>query len=292
MTIKTSNLADKAMLASLSIHQWSAKKHDKKVSQEVATNHGSNVNMGRYNKSLIAKDALKEITKIAGAARNQFYELTLPWKDDGSRILTSAAYLKLQERIRENRQAFYEAKDRFIANYPSLIEDAKTSLNGLFNPEDYPSVSEIETKFRFAFHIDPLPIAGDFRVNLSNTDVALIQQQITSALNESVKSAMKDVWRRMQAVVGHMATSLQEYKVTASGKVENAFRDSLVGNIKDLLDIIPALNLTDDINVSEFAKDMEALVKYSANTLRDNDGTREEIARQASAIAAKMEAFV
>src|SRR5579859_6280593 len=72
-TITMSDLSNTAMLASLSIHQWSAKKYDKKVSQEVAANHGMrDSSLGRYNKSLIAKKALDKISKIAGAARTEF----------------------------------------------------------------------------------------------------------------------------------------------------------------------------------------------------------------------------
>jgi len=293
-----SSLNERAMLASLSIHQWSAKKFDKKVSKEVAQQHNASEDVGRYNKSLIAKSALEKIAKIAGAARTDFYELTLPWKDDGARILTSAGYLKLTERMRKHQAEFLPAVDEFISEYPDLKEQAKISLNGLYNEADYPSVSEIKTKFRFGFHVVPLPIAEDFRVKLSDVEARAIQQQITANLQESVKDAMQDVWRRMQSVVNHMATSLKEYKIVPSAntkqgfKVENGFRDSLVNNIRELLDIIPALNLTEDATVAQFAKDMQALTKYDANVLRDNDTTRENIAKQADDILKKMAAFV
>lgn len=280
------------MLASLSISQWSARKYDRKVSQEVADKHGmSDSQRGRYTKTLVAKKALDKITKIAGAARNEFYELSLPWRDDGSRILTSAAYFQLADKMRKRSAEIEDAEEEFLAEYPALVAQAEIDLNGLFLAADYPSISDIKTKFRFAFHVNPLPIADDFRVNLSDDETNLIKQQIETTLQESVKIAMQDVWLRMKDVVTKMAEKLKAYKVTNDG-VENPFRDSLVTNMRDLLSILPALNLTNDTEVTRFASQMQTLCQYEANQLRDNDGRRELVAQAAEDILSKMSQFV
>lgn len=62
-------LANKAMQVRLSISQWSARKYDRKVSSEVASKYNTDNDAGRYNKVLIAKDAIVKIQKIANAAR-------------------------------------------------------------------------------------------------------------------------------------------------------------------------------------------------------------------------------
>ena len=68
----------RAMLVELTIRQWTARKHDRKVSREVDQGHGAQ-NAGRFNKQLIAKDALEKIAKKAGAIREFHYAHTLPW---------------------------------------------------------------------------------------------------------------------------------------------------------------------------------------------------------------------
>src|SRR5260370_10566921 len=285
-------LQDTEMSASLNSAVWSAKKYDKKVSKEVADKHGmSDSSLGRYNKSLVAKKSLEKINKIATAARADFHKFSLPWDDNGTRILTSAGFFKLAEAMRKHNNDFLPAKDEVIENYPEMVEQAKTDSKGLFNPDDYPAKAEISNKFRYAWRVRPLPDAGDFRVKLSDTETALIQQQITADVQESVKHAMQDIWARMQDVIQAAANKLKAYKVTADG-VENPFRDSLIQNIKDLLEIIPALNLTEDPKVAQFASYMKQLVKYDANTLRDNDGTRMQIAKAADDILTKMQAYV
>lgn len=299
------NLQDKAMLASLSISQWSAKKHDKKISADVAKQHlVTDPKMGRYNKQLIAKAALDKIGNIAGAARADLYNLSLPWKDDGSRILTSKGYFKLAECMRKRSDEFLEAKADFVQEYPDYVKEAKAIWNGAFNPADYPSQSEISNKFRFAFHVFPLPAADDFRVKFSDEESQKIKDQIEQTMQQTVQDAMQSVWERMRKVVAHMATSLKEYHVTAGRdvqtrtgktrtvKIENNFHDTVVTNIEDLLDIIPALNLTDDPNVTRFASEMRKLCRYDGRTLKDTDHTRALIADQASDILKKMAAYV
>ena len=55
--VQQGSIASKAMLANLSIKLWAASKHDKTISAEVAVQHGSDEKMGRFNKSLLCKDA-------------------------------------------------------------------------------------------------------------------------------------------------------------------------------------------------------------------------------------------
>ena len=88
-SIMTTNnvLSTRAMLSGLTIRQWTARKLDKRVTAEVAATHGTDSHVGRYNKSLVAKESLAAIVAAANAARALHYARTLPWLDDGARIL-------------------------------------------------------------------------------------------------------------------------------------------------------------------------------------------------------------
>src|SRR5215475_7553907 len=83
-------LSSRAMLCSLSISQWSASKHDRQASEEIAAHHGAQPDVGRYNKLLIPREKLAEVRKIAGEARREHYFMTLPWDDSGFRVLPAA----------------------------------------------------------------------------------------------------------------------------------------------------------------------------------------------------------
>jgi hypothetical protein len=62
------SLTSRAMLCSLTISMWSARKHDKDASEEIAVRHGAQSDAGRYHKILLPKAALAEIQKIVSDA--------------------------------------------------------------------------------------------------------------------------------------------------------------------------------------------------------------------------------
>ena len=278
-------LQDKAMLVKLSISQWTAKKLDKKVTAEVARNYGTDEDRGRYNKVLIAKGELDKITKAVSAARAFHYANTLPWGDDGSRILPSANYLAYAQAMAKLRNDFDLAVETFVANYPDLVDQARRELNGLFRVEDYPSYSRIKAKFSFQVGIDPIPSAADFRVQLQDADVERIRQDIQTRAEAAQQDAVQDLWNRLHDVVSRMAERL--------GTPYAIFRDSLVGNVSELCDLLPRLNLTGDPQLETMRREVaDKLTKHDPQTLRDNQYARKDTAKAAEDILTAMAGYV
>ena len=95
-------ITEKAMLAAVHISIWTAVKHDRKVSRDVADQHGAHQGAGRYNKQLLrGADKLEELRTLAGQIRQYFYKITLPWSDEGFRLLPANFYFDLMARMRE-----------------------------------------------------------------------------------------------------------------------------------------------------------------------------------------------
>ena len=85
-------ITEKAMLAAVHISIWTAVKHDRKVSRDVADQHGAHQGAGRYDKQLLrGADKLDELRTLAGQIRQYFYKITLPWSDEGFRLLPVSA---------------------------------------------------------------------------------------------------------------------------------------------------------------------------------------------------------
>jgi len=80
------SLSSRAMLCSLSMSMWSARKHDPDASEEIAVRHGAQSDLGRYHKLLLPKQALAEIQKIVSRAdrsRHAGRQRTLLGERDG-----------------------------------------------------------------------------------------------------------------------------------------------------------------------------------------------------------------
>jgi hypothetical protein len=273
------------MLARLTITQFTGNKQDKAATDSVKEKFQTGQDAGRYNKTLIAKAAIKAVSSAANGARIFHYAQTLPWKDDGARILPAANFLQYSEGMRQKKATFQAAVQKFVASYPDLIEEAKTRLAGLFNVNEYPDVNSISDKYSFDMQIDPLPMAADFRVDLNSAEVDAIRKQIEARTDQATKAATLDLWKRLNTAVESMSERLNDPKAI--------FHDTLVTNIEEVTEIIPRLNLADDAALDRMAKDAKAkLTAKTPKQLRENINDRKETAKAADDLLATMAAYM
>lgn len=285
------DLTEKAMLVALNISQWTARKYDRRVSEEVASDYGTTTEAGRYNKVLIAKGALKSINQIVGAARSHHYTNTLPWRDDGYRMLPTGNYWQYCEDQRAFRDQFDRAVNEFVASYPGYINAARDTLQGLFDQLDYPLPDDIGRRFRFETVVMPMPDSADFRVSLARDEVAQIRDEIERRTAEAAEAAIGDLWQRIHDTVRHMAARLRMYRVTDDG-VEHPFRDSMVTNLRALVDLLPRLNFTGDSRLAAMCQRLnDELCPHEPDDLREDEGLRSDTAKAAERILADMAGY-
>ena len=281
------SLATKAMLVDLSIRAWNARKFDKKITKEVAQRHGTTEKAGRYNKNLLPEkaDSYEAIWAAAGSARIEHYEQTLPWANDGARILPAANYMAYMDKSRAKRRAFEEAVATFLPEYPTLQERAKGILNGMYNPEDWPTPAIMAGRFEFSVKVFPLPSAEDFRVSLQADDVGTIRKQIERDVSESVTAAVGDLWQRLYKAVVHFREQV---------KGDGVVREAMLTNLRELCEILPRLNLSGDPRLDEMQKKIaDSLGGYGAEDLKRNKKrTRKQAAAEADKIVADLAAFM
>ena len=278
------SLTEKTMLIYLNIGAWTARKYDQRVSKEIEDKYNSE-DAGRYNKLLIARDSIQNIQRIVSEARNFHYDNTLPWLDNGGRLLPAANYFDYVNSIRKFKDQYEMEVENFIKAYPALKDEAQHRLNNMFNEEDYPDLGTLRTKYSFSTQVSPVPVADDFRVNLNDDEIESIKASIEKQVQESTKSAMHDLWTRLFGVVQHMAERLS--------KEDNKFKNSLVNNINELCDLLPKLNITNNPELTKSVQEIESkLTAYDPQTLREDKTARNETAVEAQKILNKMRHYL
>lgn len=292
-------LSARAMLASVSIKIWSAKKTDKRVSKEIHDTKNARNDAGRYNKSLIASGALEKLQGIAGATRAEHYRLTSPWVDAGPRILSSMLFIDWANKIRELNDQFDEAKPEFLANYGDYVRQARQprpeGLGDLFNEADYPSLDRVARMFDFSSRVLPMPTASDFRVDLSEAQSSEIRRSIEESTAEALAGVTRDAWKRIADVCGAMVDRLNAYQpATKKGeRTAGVFRDSLTTNIRDLVAILPAFNIGGSPDLDAITRRLEKeLCAHEAEELRDNETLRASVASAAESILSDVNDFL
>lgn len=281
----TNNLSNKAMLVRLAVSQWSVRKYDRSVSAKVARDYNTTIDSGRYTKVLLAETAIQKVRRIANDVRSFHYKNTLPWYDWGPRLLPAANYLEYTQKMQAYKTEFEKAADDFCQNYPTYVAEAGQRLNGLFNQADYPPPGSIRKYYRLDISVDPLPDKEDFRVSLSSSEVTAIKKDIEARTREAQEAAMKELWTRLHDAVKNMVERLSDEKAI--------FRNSLVGNIAELVELLPKLNVTEDPDLETMRRAVEKqLCGYKPDQLRTNSRKRRKAAKAAKSILDNMSGYM
>jgi hypothetical protein len=269
------SIASSAMLVELSISTWTARKLDKRVSAEVDVAKGTKTHAGNYNKNLLAgTGVLENITKYASNARAWHLKQTLPWSDSGLRLLPMTNFLAYKEQLNHLDSNYTALVNKFLIAYPELVSAAAFQLGSLFNRDEYPEPHKIVNKFKFSFNFLPVPMAGDFRIDINEEAKNEIIASCSKLYEERLNNAMRDAWTRLHTCLTHLSERL----APTGGGERKIFRDTLVENTKELIELLGHFNLTHDPKLSQATQDLkQALGAHTADTLRDMEFAREAV---------------
>ena len=271
------SIASSAMLVELNISVWTARKLDKRASEEVVSNKNAAKGVANVNKKLLGDCAeLDAVQKFTANSRNMHYAMTLPWSDSGLRLLPTAQYFKYQQAITDAQAETERLVGEFMKAYTWEVTQAQVKLGELFNRDDYPTEDSVRSKFRFKVNYIPLPDAGDFRVDIGNETKNALAEQYSKYYESQLKVAMDDVWQRAFDALNKMSERL-DY----GDETKKIFRDSLVDNLMDVVSIMEACNITKDPRMTQAQEDIErALRGVTPDALREDTALRLETKRK------------
>ncbi len=150
MSNATVNTLDtKAILIRLAIGLPGNVRKDKELTSKVQAEHSLAASAGRWIKQVYPDTALAPLIKISGEARQFHYAQTLPWADEGSRILPCSNLFKYADGMRKLKSDFADAVTVFCAKYQDYVDWAKQAHNGTFRQDDYPGADIIRERFYF-----------------------------------------------------------------------------------------------------------------------------------------------
>jgi hypothetical protein len=281
-----SGIQDRCMVVNLSLGVWEGRRLDKAAGAQVASEAQiSDLDAVRVHKLLVPKAALAEVMTSRNALRNHFVDRTLPWRDNGDRVLTRKMFQVFMQEHEALAAEFWAAVDELLdRRYPAAREQAAFRMGKLFNPDDYPRIADLRDKFYARLDIDPIATSDDFRVQLDVTQVEALKAQMQEALAARLERAQKEVWTRVEETVAHFAAKMADE--------EAIFRDSTVENLTHLIEALPALDLTGDPNLKTIGKRLKATLHgLDPKTLRKDPAARAAVSQEAQEIMEAMKGF-
>ena len=286
MIIKT-DIREKAMTVQFNSKCWTARKFDKAATAKHNQDQGADADASRINKLLIPKSIIDGPVKARQHAQHKIHDhLTSKWASRGVNILKATIYEDYATQMSQAEESFWQAVDTFMVRYQlfydNLYEKGPERMGGMYDRKDYPTPAEVKRKFTFKVHYSPISHSSDWRIGgLSSEETQKLAAAVAERERELLAGAMREVWGRLHKVVGKVVETL--------GNTDKIFRDTLIGNVVDLCNILPDLNLEDDPDLEDLRKQVERSIgSLDPSILREDPELRKEAAKDAKEILDKM----
>lgn len=287
-------IASAAMIGNLNISSWEARIQDKATKEEVlATKGARSKRAASVSKHLFSEcPALDAIKALRGEAYLWFRRETMPWDDNGGRLITTKRYLQTMDQAAKYEQRFNALVNAFLGVYQTEISKQAFENGALFDRSEYPSEDEVRAKFRFALNVSPVPTSGDFRVDIGHEAAKQLAEQYERLAAERMSAALAEPWQRikdqvlwvkerMEAVLAYDPDAVEEQLVldpdgkTIDIKITKKRRpklyDSMLENGLELCKTLSDFNITNDPRLEEARRELEAaLTRVDMDSLKES----------------------
>jgi hypothetical protein len=252
---------------------------------EAAENSVGKTNVGRFNKRLL-KDCkeLKEAISAFDETYRYIIKNTLPWMDDGVRVLPTSTYQEFMEKYGDLRTEAMDKVRKLEQVWDSAVAHDADRLGTLFNVLDYPTADQIAQRFKMKCVCAPIPSSEDFRVEVDEETKADLEDAVSQVESSSGEYLLKEILEPVQAMAAKLHTKI--------GEEGSVFRNTLVTNVTDVCERARKLNIAGDPRVEEIIGDIEKSIGgVEPDALRLSDATRERVANDMSATEKKLAAW-
>ena len=280
------SISSSAMIVDFNASVYTARKKDHKASEEVNYANSADKGIANVSKNLLGNCAeLQAIQKFVGNLRNLHYSMTLPWSDNGSRLITTAAFFKYNDDMTRLIDEGWDLVRAFGDVYEWKIMDAQATNGSLWNRDEYLTKDAVMQKFSFRLNYTPLPEAGDFRIDIGNEAMTQIKSKYTAHYTTQIEGAMNDLWHRLH---DNLTTLARQLDVNDEGK-GNRLYDSVFEQALNLTEMLGTCNVTQDSQMEAMRRRLEDVLHgTNLEQIKNSPTFREETRTKLTAAIAAL----
>jgi len=227
------------------------------------------------SKRIIESPEYKEVGLVASHCRAFLRNLELagPFKT-GRHLLTLPLLESAYRHVGDAEVRYAEAAERFLAVYPSQVEQAKTMLADQYRAEDYPAVDTLREAFRVEKRVTTwsTPDASQIGEYLYSQEKARAAVEL-AAIADDAKLALRE---GIKALAAKLAKAL--------GYKDSGHRQTLTPatyqKVADWLAIFDKRDVMNDSDLGAVVTEIKAALEGKGlDDLRTNRGVRDEVRR-------------
>ena len=301
----------KVLVLEFHVGMWSYKKPSDKMIKITAEKTG--VSADYLTGQVLAADRkyFKPLERLVSDFRTFVSEQTLINPESANFTLPVANYEIIDNEIRKFSIDFEKLVGDIARQFEDIKDEARRFLNGnyeqtLFDEKFYPPVEKLvgdkiihrqgeqnvkHGKYYFEYRFKPYAVAGSLQADLVNESLQDLKKIMQSETQEDFKRVISDIWQRIFDATSKLKETMKKPDRQDKDGAFQApiFRDSIIGNIKELVNIIPSLNIFEDPAIDQARSELiQELCQLDPQELRDNKEKRQEAEQKADKILNKL----
>tara|TARA_R110000751_G_C13687175_1_gene471908 strand:+ start:82 stop:981 length:900 start_codon:yes stop_codon:yes gene_type:complete len=297
MTTNINDITTSVLIVRTTLGKWNNTVQDKRLKNKIAEVVGADANHLSAGKKLLLSPVVKELSRLHGQFTNQIIrKKTLPFKP-AEHLIRNVITTEFETAWDAKKDVWDEKLPELRREYNDYIQQDRVLLGDSFNINDYPPVDEVIKCYKAEYEYDFLPVANEnlaAMLDLPKAKIAKIEAAVEKRVTGKIDNAMKVVHDRVLIALGDLIAGLERHGLKPDGAQRaSKFSSNNIDKIKEITEILPALNLTGDPALTQAANDLvEKLGDIDdAETLRKDSGKRIATAERAKIIVSKLAGF-
>jgi hypothetical protein len=197
--------------------------------------------------------AYKAVTQIKSQVSGYWRSMTLPYPQDGIRLIRQSDVAVFEEKMQEFRTALQAAASNLQLEYETIKAGAREKLGRLYNADDYPASVENVFDIKWEYPaVEPPNYLMSFNPELYEQERQKIQQRFEDA----VQLAENAFAEQLRDLISHLIERLTD-NPDGTRKV---FRTSAIENFKEFAENFRRMNVRSNFQLDQLIDQAENLV--------------------------------
>jgi hypothetical protein len=230
--------------------------------------------------------AYRELTAIKSQASAYWRSMTLPYPQEGVRLIRQADVAAFEDKMREFRERLEAAAANLQLEYETLKNSAREKLGALYNPQDYPT--SLDGVFRISWEypaVEPPNYLMSFNPELYAQEQARVQRRFETA----VVMAEDAFAAKLEELIGHLLERLTD----EPDGTKKTFKASAIENFQEFYSEFQRMNVRSNAELERLVERATNIVSgVDAKELRKNDDIRRTISDQMNEVKTALNSFV
>jgi hypothetical protein len=226
------------------------------------------------------------LTTLKSQAAAYWRAVTLPYPQDGVRLIKQADIGAFEDRMREYKEQLVAAAANLQLEYETLKTAAREKLGDLYNPADYPASLDGVFDLRWEYPpVEPPNYLMTFNPELYQQE----QQRVQHRFETAVVMAENAFAEQLQDMISHLIERLTD----EPDGTKKTFKVSAIENFKEFYENFQDMNVRSNAQLERLIRQANELVSgIDVKDLRKNTNLRQNLTQQMGEVKTALDSLI